>query len=111
MSAETLFHEARGLTPSERAAYLEANCADPEMRRRIEDRLKSLESAAGDVDQTVLTDANVPQPAGTAEQAGVLIGPYKLLQKLGRSWPTPTPLSLSSNNTWLRATTASAASC
>jgi eukaryotic-like serine/threonine-protein kinase len=83
MSEETLLREARGLTPSERAAYLEANCADTEMRRRIEDRLKSLQSVAGEVDPTVLTGANVPQPPGMPEQAGVVIGPYKLLQTLG----------------------------
>jgi serine/threonine protein kinase/tetratricopeptide (TPR) repeat protein len=89
MSEETLFHEARDRTPAQRAAYLEGNCPDPEMRRRIEGLLQAHDAAGGVLDRPALTDVFTPPPGDgdastmAAEQAGDRIGPYKLLQKLG----------------------------
>jgi serine/threonine protein kinase len=92
MSDEALFHEARKLVPADRAAYLEANCADQEARHRIEELLRVDECSGGILDQPALTGAPRCEPdqgefpAGefpAAEMAGTVIGPYKLLQKLG----------------------------
>jgi eukaryotic-like serine/threonine-protein kinase len=87
MSDEALFHEARKLVPAERAAYLDANCSDQEARHRIEELLRVDECSGGILDQPALTGAPRSEadqgefPA--AEMAGTVIGPYKLLQKLG----------------------------
>jgi tRNA A-37 threonylcarbamoyl transferase component Bud32 len=102
MSEEDLFEEARRRTPAERAAFLEANCADPDMLRRVDARLKAFDAAGAAVeplaatetyarppgateDQLEGTTVSFVPPAGSAviEQVGERIGPYKLLQKLG----------------------------
>ena len=89
MTEETLFHEARNRAPAERATFLEANCADPEMRRRVEELLQAHDAAGGLLDQLAVTGAFADLPGVTedetvsTEQAGDRIGPYKLLQLLG----------------------------
>jgi serine/threonine protein kinase/tetratricopeptide (TPR) repeat protein len=89
MTEETLFHEARLRDPAERAAFLDTNCTDPEMRHRVEGLLKAHDAAGGVLDQSPATGAYTLQPgardvpAAGSEQPGERIGPYKLLQKLG----------------------------
>src|SRR5262245_38348099 len=89
MSVESLFHEVRSLIPGDREAFLEANCTDPAERRRIEELLKAHDAGGGVLDQPVATGDYTPIPAAdddrsnVAEQPGMIIGPYKLLQKLG----------------------------
>jgi serine/threonine protein kinase/tetratricopeptide (TPR) repeat protein len=55
----------------------------PEMRRPIEGHPESPDAVGGEVAETILTDAHGSQAAGSVEQIGGVIGPYKLLQKLG----------------------------
>ena len=71
--------------PDDRQAYLDQACAsDDEMRRQVELLLKAHEEA-GSV-PSAQTDE--PDPTGAydtaAETAGVVIGPYKLLQLVGQ---------------------------
>ncbi len=93
MSEETLFHEALAKAPEERAAFLDAACAqDAELRARIEALLAAHDGKDSLLDKPPLeaTGDYVPsaKPNGTrpdtiTEGPGSRIGPYKLLQKLG----------------------------
>ena len=92
---EVIFNAARQFTDPEKARrYLDLACeGKPEMRQRIERLLGT--SAAADCffkrhaafAASVLSPAveSIPLPATTSlpEQAGTLIGRYKLLQKIG----------------------------
>jgi serine/threonine protein kinase/Tfp pilus assembly protein PilF len=72
-------------TPDERAAFLDAACAeDAALRQRVEALLQAHDEPAG-----ILQEAT-PSPGTTSDQAvyedeaiGARLGPYKLLQKLG----------------------------
>jgi eukaryotic-like serine/threonine-protein kinase len=70
-------------TPSEWAAYLDEACAgDPQLRQRVEVLLRAHEQPNS------LLDGPAPVLAGTAlepirEGPGSVIGPYKLLEKIG----------------------------
>src|SRR5690242_14650927 len=70
---------------AERAAFLDAACgADVGLRLRIEALLQAHEEAGGFLrDRTEAGDpaATVDQPGG--EGPGTVIGPYKLLEKIG----------------------------
>jgi len=90
MSDESLFDQARNLAAAERGAFLDAHCPDPETRRRVEELLVAHDAAGGVLDQPGATGEYTAQKNGTHEKndgliehAGLVIGPYKLLQKLG----------------------------
>jgi len=83
-------HEARRIftaalaleTPDERARYLDEACqGKPELRGRVEVLLRAHEQASGFLEKTM----RVPPPSSDfeIEGAGVMIGHYKLLEKIG----------------------------
>ena len=76
-----LFHHARELPPGdERQAYLEAACAgDAAMRADVE----ALLTDAGQADDYFNEATTVVSPRLAGEEAGEVIGPYKLLQQIG----------------------------
>lgn len=69
--------------PSDRAVYLDKACADDaDLRKRIDGLLHAHARAGGVLDrpgEEASTEDHRPSP----ESVGALIGPYKLLQKLG----------------------------
>jgi serine/threonine protein kinase/tetratricopeptide (TPR) repeat protein len=68
--------------PAERAAFLDQACADDQaMRARVEQLLQRNELAGSFLE---VPAPGLPQTAGTSlEMPGQVIGPYKLLEKLG----------------------------
>src|SRR5262245_47161316 len=76
-------------TPAERAAYLDGACGgDAELRHRVEALLKAHDEPSSFLERPApappgtgeyLSAADAPAPEGP----GTVIGPYKLLQKLG----------------------------
>ena len=82
MSDEALFQAALAIPPDRRAAYVAAHCPDWEQRRRVEDLLAVHDSPAGPVHASALTGAYKPS-ADDGGAPGMLIGPYKLLQRIG----------------------------
>jgi serine/threonine protein kinase/tetratricopeptide (TPR) repeat protein len=93
MTLEDIFLAAVEKAPADRAAYLEAACgADAELRAQVEALLRSHEEAGSLLEQplfrpgpTVDVDSSFPAGGGpsAAEQPGVSVGPYKLLQQIG----------------------------
>src|SRR5688572_28902645 len=84
---ESLFEAARQLSrPGQRAAFLDQACAGrAELRQRVEELL-----AAHDQAGTFLSDERAARPQPTfkltlpaEEEAGTMIGRYKLLEKVG----------------------------
>ena len=76
---------------TERQAYLEAACAgQPEMREQVETLLRLHENAGSFLENPALKAATGEFPSPTnagaardAEGPGMIVGPYKLLQKIG----------------------------
>jgi serine/threonine protein kinase/tetratricopeptide (TPR) repeat protein len=83
MTEEALFHAALAVPPAQRAAYLAAHCADAELRRRVENLLAAYDRPAGPLDAAPATGAYAPSAAGGGEGPGTVVGPYKLLQRIG----------------------------
>ncbi len=84
MNEEAIFHQALALSlPEERAAYLEQACAgDPALRESIESLLKANEGASSFLfGPAPALRAHNRQPG--REGSGTVIGPYKLLEKIG----------------------------
>jgi WD40 repeat protein len=83
-SVEQIFHEAREIKPGgAREAYLRGVCGiDIELRSKVEALLRA-EALAGDFLQRTEPFEKAPPAGGSAEQAGDLIGRYKLLQQIG----------------------------
>ena len=92
---EAIVREAIAKSPAEAARYLEQICSQwPEARTRIEalieamerarvdadGRLPTIEASEGDRVENVTVTA---EPSELFEGAGAVVGPYKLLQKLG----------------------------
>ncbi|MGO8697658.1 MAG: serine/threonine protein kinase [Limisphaerales bacterium] len=80
-----LFTEALRLNDSERANYLSAACGgNEELRRAVEKLLRAFNSVGDFLGQPA---AGLPSPNGEAvppiEEAGSLVGRYKLLQQIG----------------------------
>jgi hypothetical protein len=77
---EILLEARRCATPEAGERYLDQACAeDPELRAQAVSLLAA-EDAAGDfLGRTVLGDLNEPE----AEGPGTMVGPYKLLEKIG----------------------------
>jgi len=84
-NAETLFHDALGIEPNERAAFLTSACGnDATLRRRVEALLAAHEQARGFLPEG--TAGGVFSLLGETpltESTGTVIGHYKLLEKLG----------------------------
>src|SRR5262245_75549 len=80
---DDIFCDALELTsPMERAAYLDRACGDDtELRRRVE-RLLEADAAADDFLDTG-PDVAAPTAVGVVESAGMVIGPYTLLELIG----------------------------
>ena len=84
MSEEEIFHQARARTdPEQRAAYLEQACGgDATLRASVEALLRADVGATGFMARPPADpDATLDPPTG--ERPGTVIGPYKLLQKIG----------------------------
>ena len=81
---ESLFVAVLELPPADRAAYLDKACADdPAVRERVEALLHA-RAAAGRFLQAPPSGpvVTVAEPS-VVEQAGAVIGPYKLLEQIG----------------------------
>jgi len=80
MNDETIFHLAnQQAEAAARNAYLAEACAgDAEQRARVERLLVSAQAITG-----FLEPPTTPTVAGHQEAEGTLIGPYKLLERIG----------------------------
>ena len=86
MTDESLFAAALELPASERAAYLNAHCPDPAVRKQVADLLAAAD-ASNPLDQPLPDlDRTNPRPTGADEPTAAVgdrVGPYKLLEKIG----------------------------
>jgi serine/threonine protein kinase/tetratricopeptide (TPR) repeat protein len=84
MDEETLFHEALAKPPGEgRADFLNQACRGmPELRTALEARLRAYDMPVPPSDGPPL-DSSVSADPPPVESLGALIGPYKLVQRLG----------------------------
>jgi len=85
MSEETIFSNAiEKKTPEERDAYLDAACAeDRGLRERVEALLAAHENPDSFLDPPDAGEPETEDYAPIAEGPGTVIGPYKLLEKIG----------------------------
>src|SRR5262245_60474128 len=84
MGERDLFIGALQITdPAERSAWLDRECGgDAAMRQRIEDLLQAFDKAGSVLDNPVVGNGlTVDEPRN--EHPGTIIGPYKLLEKVG----------------------------
>jgi eukaryotic-like serine/threonine-protein kinase len=78
---EQLLEAALDLGSTERAVFLDRKCADnPELRRAVEDLLAADAAVGSFLDRPLLGTATADYP----KTAGVIIGPYHLLQLIGQ---------------------------
>src|SRR5947209_6313297 len=71
-------------SPEERAAYLDGACAgDLEVRRRVEKMLAAQAQAGSFLESPAAAAGATIDLPPTAEGAGTVIGPYKLLEPIG----------------------------
>ena len=74
---ETLFHEALGCAPADRAAFLAERCAGrPNLQAEVDALLRAHDNAPDDLDATRVT----PHPQ---LQPGTRLGPYEVVAALG----------------------------
>jgi serine/threonine protein kinase len=86
MTEETLFHEALGkASPQERAAFLDEACAgQPELRAEVEALLAASEQTGSFLAKPAVARAlHTPGPNAPDAEAGSVIGPYKLVERIG----------------------------
>src|SRR5262245_6359190 len=78
---ESLFWSALAIAaPAERARFLEQACGgDPQLRGRLEELLAAYPKAEAFLEPPAVTAEAPP----TGERPGVMIGPYKLLERIG----------------------------
>ncbi|MBI1178841.1 serine/threonine protein kinase, partial [bacterium] len=84
--AEELFDRALQFEPAERAAFLSGACGnDVHLRRRVEDLLMANAANSGflPAEQSAESVATLLDESVLTEGAGMQIGRYKLLEKLG----------------------------
>ncbi|MCH8153557.1 MAG: serine/threonine protein kinase, partial [Planctomycetes bacterium] len=83
-SPEQVFHEARAIeSPSERDAYLRGACGnDAALRAKVE-ALLAADAEAGSFLASAGNEGDATVVAAPHEQAGAMIGRYKLLQPIG----------------------------
>jgi len=81
---ESIFAKALDFAdPAERSAFLDAACRDkPDLRAEVEALLEA-HAKSGDLLDVASRADMAATTAPTGEQADVIIGPYKLLQRLG----------------------------
>ena len=78
---DDLFDGALDQPPSERATWLSAHCADPELRTEVEALLKAHDRTEGFLDRNVLGVADALMSAPRIDRQ---IGPYRVRRELGR---------------------------
>jgi serine/threonine protein kinase len=90
--AKKLFHAVIDCEPSERAAFLDANCKDESLRREVEELIAANEEAGDFIVAPALVDAGLvtSQTDGNALEdeialnIGKRVGRYELAQEIGR---------------------------
>ncbi|MCH8006263.1 MAG: hypothetical protein IH888_08545 [Planctomycetes bacterium] len=83
-SPEQVFHEARAIeSPSEREGYLKGACGNDAALRSKVDALLAADAEAGSFLASADRTAGTTVAAAPHEQAGTMIGRYKLLQPIG----------------------------
>ncbi|MGH9380593.1 MAG: protein kinase domain-containing protein [Thermoanaerobaculia bacterium] len=88
-SVRALYEDALELRPEERSAFLDEHCPDPGVRREVEELLAVESFAAEHFSRLAMRvgsslvdpDAAAPPPAS---MNGRMVGPYRLLDELGR---------------------------
>jgi serine/threonine protein kinase/WD40 repeat protein len=81
-AVESIFHAAlERLSPEARAAYLDAACPDPEVRRQVE-RLLAAHPQVGDFLKPSSGELTADH-VSIQERPGTVIGPYKLMEQIG----------------------------
>ena len=82
---ESIFHEAlERTTPQERSTYLAGACGHDEgLLNRIQDLIAAHEASTAILPSVPQTEVLSPQGRPLAEQAGSMIGRYKLLEQIG----------------------------
>jgi WD40 repeat protein len=80
---EAIFFAALEREPAERTVYLDEACGgDADLRRRVEKMLAAQSQARSFLEQPAATSVTVDLPSA-AEGPGTVIGPYKLLERIG----------------------------
>jgi serine/threonine protein kinase len=83
MSERDLFIAALQITPAERSAWLDRECAgDAAMRQRIDALLQAFDKA-GSLLENPAADVGPTIDEPITERPGTVIGPYKLLEQIG----------------------------
>src|SRR5438552_16288749 len=83
---EALFTSALAQSPAERAIFLDGACRDdPALRERLEDQLAAQHRASGGLPADAKPEfiATVIAETTPIEEVGLIIGRYKLVEKLG----------------------------
>ncbi len=81
--AETLFHQARSRPADQRAAFLDGACGNDAALRSKVDALLQADAEAGSFLASTGHTADSTIAAPPSEDAGTVIGRYKLLQPIG----------------------------
>jgi eukaryotic-like serine/threonine-protein kinase len=85
-NAETIFHDARALEAEARGPYLDEACGDDNILRARVEALLAADAEAGSFLKTAPgsdPDATIEAGATPDERVGQMIGPFKLLEKIG----------------------------
>jgi hypothetical protein len=84
VTLEDIFLATVAKAPADRAAYLEAACgSDAELRAQVEALPRSHEEAGSLLEQPLFRPGPTVDEPPAAEQPGVSVGPYKLLEQIG----------------------------
>jgi serine/threonine protein kinase len=84
VTLEEIFLAAVEKAPADRAVYLDAACgSEAELRAQVEALLRSHEEAGSLLEQPLFRPSPTVDEPPAAEQPGVSVGPYKLLQQIG----------------------------
>lgn len=82
-NAEELFNAVlERQTPQERSAFLSQHCPDGHVRQQVEALLRAHERASAFL-ETPVVDAEATMLSAGGEIVGAMIGPYKVLQRIG----------------------------
>src|SRR5437870_4748347 len=81
---KSIFGKALELTTAQRAGYLEQACGDDAvLRGEVQGLLDALDKAGGFMSHPAVAPIDTAAPQSGDEAIGTMIGPYKVLQKLG----------------------------
>src|SRR5262249_19041363 len=84
MSESSIFKAAVRLAPEGRAAYLDQNCgADANLRREVESLLRAHDASGSFLHASPDRSHATFDVGHLIEGPGTVIGPYKLLQRIG----------------------------